>query len=347
LRFRIAILEQEFYLRSYSRVATRTTAAQSIDEALALSLLPRRAPGDHKWGVGGLVIIGGAPGYIGAPALCARAAGRSGAGIVSVAVSRASVGPVATLAPEATFLPLPEGDAIAAASRALKLIRERVEQSAAIVVGPGLSKDEHAKALLAALFGMREERSGSRLGFGNTSDQSEAAAASRVLGGTTPAVVDADALNWLAEQDEWWDRVEPGSLVLTPHMGEMARLLDTETDAILADPQGAAVEAAGRWRQVVLLKGARAIVTDGESVYTGPETPPSLATAGSGDVLAGSIGAFMAQGLSLMDAAVLALHVGLEATQGLESEFGTLGLIASDLPDAIGRALAALERKRE
>jgi NAD(P)H-hydrate epimerase len=222
-----------------------------------------------------------------------------------------------------------------------------VEQSAAIVVGPGLSNDEHAKALLSAIFGMREERSGSRLGFGISSAQPEIAADSRVLGGTKPAVVDADGLNWLAEQDKWWEWVEPGSLVLTPHVGEMARLLDTETDTILADPQVAAVEAADRWKQVVLLKGSRAIVTDGESVYTGPDTPPSLASAGTGDVLAGSIGAFLAQGLSLMDAAVLAVHVGLEATRRIETEFGTLGLIATDLPDALGRAVAALERERE
>ena len=311
-----------------------------------MSLLPSRVPGDQKWGVGGLVIIGGAPGYIGAPALCARAAGRSGAGIVSVAVSRASIGPIATLVPEATFVPLPEGDANSGALRALDLIRERVEQSAAIVVGPGLSQDAHAKALLTALFGTRGERRGSRLGFGIASDEADSALASRVLGGSTPAVVDADALNWLATQDGWWERVEPMSLMLTPHTGEMARLLDTDAQTVQSDPRIAAIEAAARWNQVVVLKGAYAIVTDGDCVYSSPETPPSLATAGSGDVLAGSIGAFMAQGLSLMDAAVLGVHVGLEAASAVEHEFGTMGLIATDLPDAVGRELAKLERRR-
>ncbi|CAN5883109.1 hypothetical protein BH24CHL4_BH24CHL4_19160 [soil metagenome] len=325
---------------------TPAKADQIIDESLAKALLPRRTSGDHKWGVGGLVIIGGAPGYIGAPALCARAAGRSGAGIVTVAVSRASVGPIATLAPEATFLPLPEGDPQSAATRALPQIRERVEQSAAIVAGPGLSQDEHAQALLTALFEMREERPGSRLGFGTLTKQSESEYESRVLGGSIPAVIDADALTWLASQDSWWERVEPMSLLLTPHIGEMARLLETDAESIRSDPRSAAVDSAERWKQVVLLKGTHAIVTDGISVYTGPETPPSLATAGSGDVLAGSIGAFLGQGLSLLDAAVLAVYAGLAAARSVALEFGTLGLIATDLPDAVGRALATLERER-
>jgi NAD(P)H-hydrate epimerase len=258
-----------------------------------------------------------------------------------------SVGPIATLAPEATFLPLPEGDPLSSASRALPLIRERVEQSTAVVVGPGLSRDDHAKALLAALFGAREERKDSRAGFGIASETSGPEQSPRVLGGKTPAVVDADALNWLAEQESWWKRIEPMSLVLTPHSGEMARLLDIDSDSILSDPRGAAVEAAARWNQVVLLKGARAVVTDGASVFVAPETPPSLATAGSGDVLAGSIGAFLAQGLSLMDGAALAVHVGLEAARSLHSEFGTLGMIATDLPDAVGRAVAELELRRD
>jgi ADP-dependent NAD(P)H-hydrate dehydratase / NAD(P)H-hydrate epimerase len=328
-------------------VATKvTTNHQILDESLALSLIPQRNAGDHKWAVGGLVIIGGAPGYIGAPALCAKAAGRSGAGIVSVAVSRSSVGPIAALVPEATFLPLPDGDAQTTTKRAVEHIRERVDKSRAIVVGPGLSQDDQARALLTALFGLKDFGSGSRVGFGIGGERDDQEESRRVVGGSTLAVIDADALNWLASQNNWWDRLEPMSMVLTPHAAEFARLLDTNVERVTSDPAAIAIEAAANWRQVVLLKGAEAVLTDGDEVRIGVDTPPSLATAGSGDVLAGSIGAFLAQGLSLLDAASLALYIGSVAARSIEMEFGTLGLVAGDLPDAIARTLASLERTR-
>ncbi len=314
-----------------------------IDEKLATGLLPKREEGAHKWSVGGLVIVGGAPGYIGAPALCARAAMRAGAGIVSIAVSRGSIGPIASIVPEATFLPLPEGDATTAAARATKLIRERLDQSRALVVGPGLSDDDHAKALLGALFGFSGTQRGRSFGFGSSISSEEAASEEQAVGGSKPAVIDADGLNWLADQPEWWTRVTPGTLILTPHAGEMSRLLDKPAEEIVANAQATAVEAAKTWKQVVLLKGSPTVLTDGEKIQTGGTTPRSLATAGTGDVLAGAIGAFLAQGLSPLDAGTLAIFTGSRAVHAVERDFGTLGLLASDLPDAMARELARLD----
>jgi ADP-dependent NAD(P)H-hydrate dehydratase / NAD(P)H-hydrate epimerase len=304
--------------------------------------IPVRDESSHKWQVGGVVIIGGAPGYIGAPALSARSAGRAGAGIVSIAAPRSAVGAIATLVPEATFVPLPEGDARSSAAKGVEAIRERVARSRAIVVGPGLSQDEHATALMSALFGTLRSRSGQMAGFGVAAFAAASEPNGGLIGGEIPAVVDADGLNWLAQEPTWWERVQPRTLVLTPHTGEMARLLDIAVEDIRKDPAAAAIEGAARWNQYVLLKGPRAIITDGETTLIGPVTPVSLATAGSGDVLAGALGAFLAQGLSPMDAAALAVVAGADAAKLLEAEYGPNGVIASDLPDALARSIRAL-----
>jgi ADP-dependent NAD(P)H-hydrate dehydratase / NAD(P)H-hydrate epimerase len=317
---------------------------QTIELALARSLLPHRNESAHKWGVGGVVVIGGAPGYIGAPALCALGAYRSGAGIVSLAISRSAVAPVATIVPEATFIPLPEGESQQVVSRSVELIRERLDRSRAVVVGPGLSRDDQAAALLAALFGLKA-RGTHHLGFGSITQNGSIAEPAPMLGGETVSVVDADALNWLSGQSDWWQTVRPWSLVLTPHAGEMSRLTGREVSQLLQDPAECAVEAAIQWQQTVVLKAGRAYVTDGTRLIASREAHPSLATAGTGDVLAGSIGAFVAQGLSPVDAATLALYLGGEAATSLQAGFGTLGLVASDLPRAIAKEIARLEEE--
>jgi NAD(P)H-hydrate epimerase len=315
-----------------------------VDEEYALSVLPRRSFGAHKWGVGGLVVVAGAPGYVGAAALCAMAAGRAGAGIMNLAVPRSAIPAISTLVPEAAYIPMPEGDAESVARRAIESIAEKLEKSKAVVVGPGLSEDDYAAALLAALFGLKTARRSGGLGFGARSTNGADPAGQPLLGGERPAVVDADALNWLAKQNEWWRTPASGSLVLTPHVGEMARLLDCDPAEVIADPVRVAKEAAVRWNQVVVLKYGYSVATDGERSLVADDAPVSLATGGSGDVLAGTIGAFLAQGLSPLDAAGLALFVGPRAARSVERRTGTLGLVASDLPPAIAEVLAGLER---
>jgi NAD(P)H-hydrate epimerase len=134
-------------------------------------------------------------------------------------------------------------------------------------------------------------------------------------------------------------------LVLTPHAGEMARLVDSEVETILADPVAVARDAARRWAQTVVLKGGRTVVASADGALVVSEAPPALATAGSGDVLSGSIGAFLAQGLRAPDAAALALFAGERAARQLMTRFGTLGVVASDLPAAIAEELATIENR--
>jgi ADP-dependent NAD(P)H-hydrate dehydratase / NAD(P)H-hydrate epimerase len=318
-----------------------------VDEDFALSVLPSRAFGTHKWGVGGLVIVAGAPGYVGAPALCAMAAGRAGAGIMNLAVPRSAIAAISTLVPEAAYIPMPEGDAESVARRAVEPIAAKLERSKACVVGPGLGEDEYAAALLATLFGLAPPKRSAGFGFGVRSDNGAGTqAAMPLIGGDRPAVVDADALNWLATQGEWWSALPHGRYVLTPHVGEMARLLACDAAEVIADPITIAKDAAGRWGQTVVLKYGYSVASDGATALVADDAPTSLATAGSGDVFAGTIGGFLAQGLAPLDAAGLALFVGPRAARMVEQRTGTLGLVASDLPLAIAEVLADLESKK-
>lgn len=322
---------------------TQTSNVEIIDRAEALRLLPRRTADAHKWGIGGLLIVGGAPGYIGAPALAAQAAGRSGAGIVNLAVPRSSIGATATLVPEAVFLPLPETDSSHGVQNAIELIAPIAEKCRALVVGPGLSRDDAATSLLAALFGDARRSTTRSLGFGSISRESASAEPDALVGQGKPVVVDADALHWLSQRDSWWTRVTPLSLVLTPHTGELAALTGKSTAEISAGPEAAVLAAARDWQQVVVLKAGKTWISDGQVVRALDTVAPALATAGSGDVLAGSIGAFLAQGLAPVDAAALALYAGTQAALRLTSKLSSLGVVASDLPHAVATILAELE----
>jgi NAD(P)H-hydrate repair Nnr-like enzyme with NAD(P)H-hydrate dehydratase domain len=337
-----------------TKTKAKTAAAAApvtIDEAMALALYPTRAEGAHKWSAGGVIVVGGSPGYVGAPALAGLGAARSGAGVVAIACPRSAISAVAGIMPEAVFLPMPEGDLGAGGRKAVERIREKLEQAKALVVGPGLGDDDYADAVMTALTAVTAPTAAARP-FGFASPRIDASAPAKgdsttaIIGREHPTVLDADALNWLAKREEWWTTLAPFSCVLTPHPGEMARLLGIETDAVLANPATVAADAARTWQQTVVLKGAPTLVSDGTRTLVAPSSPRALATAGSGDVFAGSIGAFLAQGLGAVDAAALAIWCGCDAATALSLEVGTLGIMASDLPLAIAEALGALEARK-
>lgn len=315
--------------------------AQSITEDWAVTVVPRRAQNAHKWDVGGVVIVAGSPNYAGAAALCCAGAGRSGAGIISAALPRSIAHVVVGLVPEVTVVILPEGESTSLGKRAADAIVERCRRSKAMVVGPGLENDGATDALLSALFGGGRVRGG--IGFGAGSGGSSGSEVGAISAADYPIVLDADALNWLANQGSWWERMPKGRLVLTPHWGEMARLLGKDVATVAADPEGEARDAAVFWGQTVVLKGGTTfIATDGGEILS-TESHRALATAGSGDVLSGSIGALLAQGLGPSDAAALAVFVGNRAAARVAARIGTLGVVASDLPLAIAEELAVLE----
>jgi NAD(P)H-hydrate epimerase len=324
-----------------------TTAHTIIDEAMARDLLPTRSLDAHKWDVGGVVVVAGSPSYPGAALLTSRSAGRAGAGIVYLATSRSVIGSIAAGIPEVAFIPLPETESSSGARKAVESIREQLPRASSMVVGPGLGADVASDTLLAALFGIggKSERARGRMGFGSEVAATAASGPdhnSIFADSDINVVIDADGLNWLARQDAWWEQLPAQRVVLTPHPGEMARLLDRPVDEIVADPIGIAREAARKWQQVVLLKGGQAVVSNGETTIVADLAAGSLATAGSGDVLAGTVGGLLAQTRSPFDSAVLAVYVGPRAALRVEDRFGVLGVVATDLPDAIANELALL-----
>lgn len=322
---------------------------QWADQALAQRVVPKRGYGAHKWGVGGVLVIAGSPSYPGAAALACRAAGRAGAGIVHLAASRSVTVAIASAIPDVAHVLLPDTDAPSAGRRVVELIGEKLERSAAVVVGPGLGADEAADALLAALFGIggKASRAHQSIGFNASSNgettPGEPTASPLFAQEQVHVVIDADALNWLAKQPEWWTALPRGRAILTPHPGELGRLLNRPVEQITANPLSAVAEASARWGQTVVLKYGYSAAADGERTVVAEDAPLSLASAGTGDVLAGVIGAFAAQGLSPLDAAALALHVGPRAARRLERRLGTLGLLASDLPEAVAEELCLIE----
>jgi len=194
---------------------------------------------------------------------------------------------------------------------------------------------------IEALLGGHQSGARRRVGFLHSGGDTEGDDGDGVR--LPPLVVDADGLNLLAKMEQWWQRL-PAPAVLTPHPGEMARLVGCSTDEVLADRIGCATEMAARWGHVVLLKGAHSVVAapDGRRLVL-PFANPALATAGSGDVLAGVVVAMRAQGLPAFEAAVVGgyLH-GLVGELARDLIYES-GVGAGDLPGLLPTALRRLQ----
>jgi NAD(P)H-hydrate epimerase len=309
--------------------------AVELDDAAASTLLPERPKRGHKGAFGKLLVIAGSLDYAGAALLVCRAAGRTGAGLVTLAVPESLQPLFAAKVVEATTMGLPEDD-VEEIDPEPALARILDHDHDAIVVGPGLRPGLATAELVRELLTQPD---------GEESD-------------VAPIVLDAEALRSLATMDAWWEGDRRPS-VLTPHAGEFERLRvgsgrDAGSDGdLVADDAAradAARDAATTWRQVVVLKGARTVVAapDG-SIAVAPFENPALATGGTGDVLSGAIGALLAQGLDPFAAARLGVYLHGLAGDAVRERIGDAGLLASDLPDAIAIArkrLAAVAERR-
>jgi hydroxyethylthiazole kinase-like uncharacterized protein yjeF len=278
-------------------------------------------------------VIAGSIDYAGAALLVCRAAGRGGAGLVTLAVPESLQPLFAAKVIEATTMALPEDD-LEEVEPEDALARILDHDHDAIVLGPGLRPGLATTELVRALLAV----------------ESEPAA--------PPVVLDAEALRSLASVDGWWERVNRPA-VLTPHAGEFARLraaggIGPDSDGDLIDDDearaAAASDAAETWRQVVVLKGARTVIAapDG-AIAVAPFENPALASGGTGDVLTGVIGALLAQGMAPYDAARLGVHLHGLAGEAVRERVGDAGLLASDLPDHVAyarRRLGALAERR-
>lgn len=318
---------------------TVSDGPQTITAEQVQSLLPRRAATADKRDVGSVVVVGGALNYPGAPRLAGMGAMRAGAGYVTLAVPRSIFGIVATSLLEATYLPLPEfeGELGPAAAEALG---KELDRYTAIVLGCGLGRESGTSAFIERLLGVHSRKRGT-IGFGRPAAPPPAEGGA-LLPAAIGLVIDADALTLLSEVEDWPERLNRPA-VLTPNIREMARLTGREAEEIEADQAGIAAEYATRWRQVIVLKKGHTVVATPEGqVWVVEQASPALATAGTGDVLSGTIGGLLAQGLGPAEAAVAALYLGQRAAEAGAREFGVAGLVAGDLPPLLARAMRDL-----
>jgi hydroxyethylthiazole kinase-like uncharacterized protein yjeF len=267
-----------------------------------LDAVPRRSERDNKYTAGHVLVVGGSRGLTGAPSLSAMAAMRADAGYVTVAAPESTLPVFEQRLLEAVKRPLPDEDG-QVADGAAEAVLALSEKAHAVALGPGLGRSEAAKELVRRLLAELE----------------------------LPVVVDADALYEL-EPAQW-----PAPRVLTPHEGELARLLGRDARAVAARRLSAVREAAERFRSVVALKGADTLVAaPGRGVLVVALGLPSLSTAGTGDVLTGIVAAFLAKRMEpQLAAAAAAAAQQLASVEAPQRS----GLIASDVIEALPRAL--------
>ena len=307
---------------------------ERLDDRIAASLLPPRPTRGHKGTFGKLLVVAGSLDYAGAALLVCRAAGRAGAGLVTLAVPESLQPLFAAKVIEATTMPLAEDD-VEEVDPEPALARILDHDHDALVIGPGLRPALATGELVRGVLGPA------------AGDDA------------CPAVVDAEALRTLAAEDGWWEGVRRPA-VLTPHAGEFARLraasgISPGADGDLNEDDEARAEAATdaalTCGHVVVLKGARTVIAapDG-SAAVAPFANPGLATGGTGDVLAGTIGALLAQGLPPYAAGRLGVYLHGAAGEAVRARLGDAGLLAGDLPLEIAlarrRLVAEAERRR-
>jgi NAD(P)H-hydrate epimerase len=327
-----------------SRQAAKGTLLTDSD---VQKMLPERPQDSNKGTFGKAIVVSGSVNYIGAAALATEGAMRSGAGLVTLACAGDLLPILAVKLTECTFLPLPSDMGVIAQAAADKLMAEMKGYSA-LLVGCGLGKDKETAAFLRSLLSRPEEitHPGMRpIGFAARRAEPKSNEHEKVA--LPPLVLDGDALNLLADWPEWVDHLPAGS-VLTPHPGEMARLTGLTVDEVQADRVSVASENAAKWKQVVVLKGASTVIAEpGGKVYVSPFSNAALATAGTGDVLAGTIVGLLAQGLEPLEAACVGVYLHGVAGKMMEAEFGPAGGLAGDLVRLMPFAQKALREGRD
>lgn len=276
-------------------------------------VFPDRPADGHKGTFGRVLVIAGSRGMSGAAALAGVSALRGGAGLVYVAVPREIQPIVASYEPSYLTIGLSDDVETGQVDDDVGEILRACVGKDAIAIGPGLGTGEGPRSAVLTVWSHA----------------------------TVPVVVDADALNLLADED-WLLQSRKtnaiGPRILTPHPGEFARLLDCSIAEVLAKRSQLALEFAATYRCVLLLKGPSTLITDGERVAINTTGNSGMATGGSGDVLTGVIAALLAQGLSPFDAARTGAYWHGLAGDLAAAELSQPSLIASDLPRYLGKA---------
>jgi ADP-dependent NAD(P)H-hydrate dehydratase len=275
--------------------------------------LESRPADSHKGLFGRVLVVGGSAGFSGAAAMCARSALRSGAGLVRVAVPKSILPVVASFDPCYTTAALAEDANGQIDSQAAAGVLALAGENDVTAFGPGAGTGQGVFDALAML--LRQ--------------------------GDLKLVIDADGLNVLAANGGaggWLDR-KKAQVVLTPHPGEMGRLWKSVfREPMPQEREKTALTFAQKTNTVLVLKGYRTIVTDGQRIYINTTGNPGMATGGAGDVLTGVIAALVGQGMSLFDAAVLGVYVHGAAGDLAAERFGQIAMVATDIIDTLPAA---------
>lgn len=276
--------------------------------------LLHRKPASHKGDFGHIFILAGCAQFSGAGLLCSAAAMRTGAGLVSLGVPYGLVNAIIKVkSPEVILQPLAQTRSLTVSLKAYPRIKSILKKTDILIVGPGLSLNKSTQELIRRLIKMVYK----------------------------PTLIDADGVNALCGNlDLLLKSKKPREIILTPHPGEMARVLGKNIKEIQSKRKGIAYKFAKHYKITVVLKGYHTIVTDyRRNLYINKTGNPGMATAGSGDVLSGMIAALLAQGLTGFQAAKYAVYLhGLAADLAVKDKT-QVGLIASDIIDRIPQAI--------
>lgn len=292
---------------------------EALTRAAVRGLVPARDPASHKGVFGHVAVFAGARGYLGAARLCVEGACRSGAGLATLGAPESVAGLAGAGVPEAMTLPLPESAAGALCAAAAELALAFVRDKEAAAVGPGLTVTEPAREFALRFM--------------------DACPA--------PLVIDADGLNALGGGASRL-RGRAAATVLTPHPGEMARLLETGVEAVQSDRLSAARALSAASGAVAVLKGAGTIIAapDGRC-WRNTSGNPGMAKGGTGDVLTGVIAGLLAQGLAAEDAARLGVFLHGLAGDIAAARHSAPGMLARDLLAALPAAWLELLEHEE
>lgn len=274
-----------------------------LDKENIRKILKPRKANSHKGSFGHVFVLAGSVGKTGAAAMTSVGAMRVGAGLVTLGIPK-SLNPImAKKLTEVMTLPLPESTSGAFGYEAYESIMQFVKDKKVIVIGPGLTTAEPVEKFVLKLI------SESKI----------------------PLVVDADAINCLVQDVSIFKKAK-AQIIITPHPGEMARLVRMTT----RDVQNDRIEIASRFAKenkvIVVLKGARTVIAEPSGkIFINPTGNPGMATAGTGDVLSGMIGGFIAQGYSMLDAAKTAVYLHGLAGDEIAKKRGQIGMMAGDI----------------
>jgi hydroxyethylthiazole kinase-like uncharacterized protein yjeF len=283
-----------------------------------LPLMHPRLVNSHKGMFGHTLVIAGSRGKGGAPLLSARAALRMGAGLVTVAIPESVATIVGAGQAEIMTEPMPDRDGHFDAEGSIRHLTGLIEGKDAIAVGPGIGVSEDTRRLVTFLI-------------------------EKAAGPDRPLLIDADGLNALAQIDCGSARRSQGPVILTPHPGEMARLLNSSTAEVNADRVSAARTLSGRTGAFVLLKGAHSVITcPGGEIYINSTGNPGMGTPGMGDALSGMIASLLGQRMKVLEALALGVFIHGDAADRVARSRGEIGYITGDLIEELPAALTAM-----